>query len=333
MMTVLLARSGVMTKTIKDGAIARNYNAGKFYRVRHADVGSFADMTRALDKASGIPEAGIIRGDLLPGVNPDNCRRLCNKAEHGDAVTFGPAPRRWIGIDQDQIEEPAGLDFASHPEEGVEHAIGLLPEPFHDASCWWQATSGGGVKPGINVRLWFWFNRLVSDSECKGWLKPFGADVSIYQPVGIHYVAAPIILSGPDPMARRQGVRRGLDDTVEVPAELPRVETVEPIHVEVVLKDLSETEQRRIAAAIKNSPVAREIWAGERDYPDRSSRHFAFIGGLLRAGIHDFEGWQELIAFAVLKLDQKLGIDTSKATRPDYIGRTIGAVLARETAR
>jgi len=70
----------------------------------------------------------------------------------------------------------------------------------------------------------------------------------------------------------------------------------------------------------------------ERDYPDRSSRHFAFIGGLLRAGIHDFEDWQELIAFAVVKLDQKLGIDTSKATRPDYIGRTIGAVLARETS-
>jgi hypothetical protein len=134
-------------------------------------------------------------------------------------------------------------------------------------------------------------------------------------------------------MARRFGVRQGLEDMVEVPAELPVVETVEAAHVDVVLRDLSADEQRRIAAAIKNSPVAREIWNGERDYLDRSTRHFAFIGGLLRAGIHDFEDWQELIAFAVVKLDQKLGVDTSKATRPDYIGRTIGAVLARETAR
>jgi hypothetical protein len=331
-MTVLLARSGFMAKTIADGKIARGYNAGKFYRVRHADVAGFPDMVRVLEKASGIPEACVIRGELLPNADPENCRRLSNQAEHGDAVTFTAKPRRWLAIDVDGCSEPAGLDFARDPEEGVEHVIGELPDEFHDAICWWQATGSAGTKPGINCRLWFHLSRPVSDAECKGWLQYAPADRALYGPVQPHYVAAPIILSGSDPMALRQGVRQGLDNTVQVPAELPKVETVEPIHVEVALKDLSEDEQRRIAAAIKNSPVAREIWAGERHYPDRSSRHFAFIGGLLRAGIHDFDDWQELIAFAVLKLDQKLGIDTSKATRPDYIGRTIGAVLARETA-
>jgi hypothetical protein len=332
-MTVLLARSGVMAKTISDRAVVRGYNAGKFYRVRNADVGGFAVMRRVLEKAAGIPEACIIRGELLPNADPENSRRLSNRAEHGDGVTFAAKPRQWLAIDADGCPEPAGLDFATDPEEGVEHVIGLLPDEFADAACWWQATSSAGIKLGVNVRLWFWLSRPVSDGECKGWLQHAPADRALYNPVQPHYVAAPIILSGSDPTARRFGVRQGLDDTVEVPAELPVVETVEPIHVEVALKDLTEDEQRRIAVAIKNSPVAREIWAGERDYPDRSSRHFAFIGGLLRAGIHDFEDWQELIAFAVVKLDQKLGVDTSKATRPDYIGRTIGAVLARETAR
>ena len=332
-MTVLLARSGFMTKSIADGAIVRGYNAGRFYRVRHAGVASFTDMVRVLEKASGIPEAGIIRGDLLPGMGTESVRRLSNRSKHGDGVTFAAAARQWLGIDMDAVPEPAGLDFATDPEEGVEHVIGLLPDAFADASCWWQATSSGGIKPGINCRLWYWLSRPIEDGECKGWLGSHGADTSIYQPVGIHYVAAPLVMSGPDPMARRQGVRQGLDDTVEVPAELPKVEAIEPIHVDVALKDLTEGEQRRIAAAIKNSPVAYEIWTGERDYPDRSTRHFAFIGALLRGGIHEnVEDWQELIAFAVVKLDQKLGIDTSKATRPDYIGRTIGAVLARETA-
>ena len=332
-MTALLARSGVMAKTISDGAVVRGYNAGKFYCTRTADVSGFADMRRVLEKAAGIPDACIIRGEPLPGIDLENARRLSNRAEHGDAVTFVAKPRQWLGIDTDECPEPAGLDFATDPEEGVEHVIGLLPDEFADAVCWWQATGSAGIKPGINVRLWYWLSRAVSDGECKGWLQHAPADRALYNPVQPHYVAAPIILSGLDPMARRFGVRQGLDDTVEVPAELPVVETVEPIHVDVVLRDLSADEQRRIAAAIKNSPVAREIWNGERDYPDRSSRHFAFIGGLLRAGIHDFEDWQELIAFAVVKLDQKLGVDTSKATRPDYIGRTIGAVLARETAR
>ena len=330
MMTVLLARSGVMTKTIKDGVVIRGYSGGRFYRVRHADVAGFPDMVRVLERASGIPQACIIRGELLPNVDPENCRRLSNRAEHGDAVTFAPKPRQWLAIDVDGCPEPAGLDFARDPEEGVEHVIGLLPDEFADTSCWWQATGSAGIKPGINCRLWFWSSRPVSDAEAKGWLQHAPADRALYSPVQPHYVAAPIILSGPDPMARRQGVRQGLDDTVEVPAELPKIEAVEPVRVDVALKDLSADEQRRVAAAIKNSPVAREIWTGERDYDDRSSRHFAFIGALLRGGIHDFEDWQELIAFAVVKLDQKLGIDTSKATRPDYIGRTIGAVLARE---
>jgi hypothetical protein len=332
-MTVLLARSGFMTKSIADGAVVRGYNAGTFYRVRHAGVASFTDMVCVLEKASGIPEAGIIRGDLLPDMGTESVRRLSNRAKHGDDVTFAAAARQWLGIDMDAVPEPAGLDFATDPEEGVEHVIGHLPDEFADASCWWQATSSGGIKAGINCRLWYWLSRPIEDTECKGWLRPFGADCSIYNPAAIHYVAAPIILSGPDPMARRQGVRQGLEDTIEVPAELPKIETVEPIHVDVVLKDLSQLEQRRVAAAIKNSPVAREIWNGERDYPDRSTRHFAFIGGLIRAGICDFddcEDWPELVAFAVVKLDQKLGIATSKATRPDYIGRTIGAVLARE---
>lgn len=331
-MTVLLARSGFMTKTIADGKITRGYDDAKHFRVRVADVDSFADMKRVLDKASGIPEACVIRGEPLPGINMENARRLSNRAKHGDAVTFEAKPRRALAIDVDTLPEPAGLDFATDPEEGVEHVIGRLPDAFHDSDCWWQATAGGGIKPGINVRLWYFLSRAIDDAECKGWLQHAPADRALYNPVQPHYVAAPRITSGPDPMARRQGVRKGLDDTVEVPAELPRIEAPEPIHVDVVLKDLSETEQRRIAAAIKNSPVAREIWSGARNYTDRSARHFAFIGALIRAEIYDFEDWQELIAFAVVKLDQKLGIDTSKATRPGYIGQTIGAVLARETA-
>ena len=52
-------------------------------------------------------------------------------------------------------------------------------------------------------------------------------DRSIYTPVAPHYMADPVSSAGmADPMIRRHGVRRGLDDMVEVPAgrEVPALE-------------------------------------------------------------------------------------------------------------
>ena len=105
----------------------------------------------------------------------------------------------------------ACLTFAAEPEDGVEHVLGLLPEPFAEASCWWQATGSAGIKPGIRCRLWFWLSRPVSDGEAKGWLAGCPVDRSLFTPVALHYTAPPILAPGtPDPVVRRSGVRRGL---------------------------------------------------------------------------------------------------------------------------
>ena len=120
-----------------------------------------------------------------------------------------------LQLDIDDVPEPDCLTFAAEPEAGVEHVLELLPEPFADASCWWQATSSAGLKPGIRCRLWFWLSRPVSDGEAKGWLARHPVDRSIFTPVAPHYMAPPILAPGmADPVIRRCGVRHGLDDTV-----------------------------------------------------------------------------------------------------------------------
>jgi hypothetical protein len=323
------------TKVIENRTVVRDYNCGQRFSVEEIPVSSFDEMAGTLDRISRDPRRFVIRGRPLPGIDRSwHSRRSAEK--WGATRAYESCARRWLGIDVDSVAEPAGLDFAQEPEEGVEHVIGLLPDPFSDVSCLWQCTSSAGIKPGIRCRLWFWLSRPVSDAQCKGWLP--GApvvDSSIYQPVGVHYTAPRIIRSGPDPVARRQGIRRGLDDTVEVPAELPRGRSRAAAPVTLTGADLDETQRKRLAGMIRGTRTAWAIWNGERTYSDRSRKHFAFTGALLKAGIFDGfnDDWQDMLAFALVRLAEHHGEDMGKASRRDYLEMTIGNAIADEAAK
>ena len=274
--------------------------------------------------------AAVVRGRLLPHADPARCRRLSDRAAHGDAVTFAPALRRWLALDVDGVPEPLCLTFAAEPEAGVEHVLGMLPEPFADASCWWQATSSAGIKPGIRCRLWFWLSRPVSDGEAKGWMAGHPVDRSLFTPVALHYTAAPILAAGmPDPVIRRSGVRRGLSDLVEVPGELPLVATIAASPVSLDAAELTAADLEALALAALRSRAARAIWTGERSFPDRSTGHFAFAAALARAGCTD----PDTLHRALIAYDRRRGHDTGKILRADYARRTIAAALAAEKGR
>ena len=152
-LTVLRCKGGgyQATKTSADRRIVKPYDCGYFFSVVQVPVASFDDVAGALDHVSRDYRRFVLRGEPLPTINRNHdVRRYIEKP--GRHATYAPAARRSLGIDVDGVAEPAGLDFATDPEGGVEHVIGLLPGPFADSSCWWQATSGGGIKPGVNVR-------------------------------------------------------------------------------------------------------------------------------------------------------------------------------------
>ena len=200
----------------------------------------------------------------------------------------------------------------------------LLPDPFQEASCWWQATSGAGIKPGIRCRLWFKLSRDIADGEAKGWLAGYPVDSSIFCAVTPHYTAAPILGPGvADPVARRHGSRQGLVDTVEVPDEL---QAVAPIAREAVVLDGAELSDNAIAAltaAVRASPTVRDIWTGRRTYPDRSRAHLALASALARAGCRD----PDVIAAVIPQYAQRAGHDVAKASRSAYLARTISTAL------
>ena len=332
-LTVLRSRDGVLTKRIwMSGASyhVEPFSAGTWYSVRSMPLASFADLVAALDDVSGDHGCAVIRGALLPHVDPGRCRRLSDRARHGDAVTFAPAARLWLALDVDGVPEPDCLTFAAEPESGVEHVLGLLPPEFVEASCWWQATGSAGIKPGIRCRLWFWLSHPVSDAEAKGWLRGHPVDPSLYSPVTPHYTAAPILAPGVrDPMIRRSGVRQGLADTVEVPAVLPEVHALAATPVMLDGAEPTEADLAALAAAVRRSATARAIWTGQRTYPDRSRAHLALASALARAGCRD----PDTLHRALIAYDQRHGRDLSKILRPDYAARTLAAALAAGAAQ
>lgn len=333
-LTVLCAHSGVLTKRVShtaDGWQITPYADAKHFAVRSAPIAGFAKLAETLTMLTNYPRCAVIRGEPLPGTDLERCRRLLHPCrESGDAATFAPAPRRWLAIDFDSVPEPAALVFAAEPEDAVEHVLGLLPEPFADVSCWWQATGSAGVKPGIRVRTWHWLSRPLDDAEAKGWLAPCPVDRTLYGAVTLHYTASPILAQGTsNPVARRFGVRQAPDEVVEVPAVLPRIEQPRPVEVTISGHELSDDALVALGAAVRRSGLAQAIWTGERAYPDRSGRHHAFGCELARAGVRD----ARTLAAALVALDEHLGVDLGKISRPDYLARTVGSILAAEGGR
>ena len=226
-LTVLRGR-GYATKVHRldrdDKLVSTAYSAGSTFACFPLPYDGFDSFVQVVETVATDPYAFIIRGTLKPGIDPASVgRRYKDKRDKTGAITapamFDPAAPNVLFLDVDGITEPAGTNFRLDTEECVEHVIGLLPECFHDASCWWQATSSAGIKPGIRLRLAVMLNRPLGDAEAKNLLADSPVDLSLYNPVQVHYVARPIFKGGAvDPMPRRSGVRRGLSDVVELPA-------------------------------------------------------------------------------------------------------------------
>src|SRR5205085_965812 len=70
----------------------------------------------------------------------------------------------------------------------------------------------------LRLHLWFQLSRPITSGQARVWLRDSPVDRTIYTPVQAHYTADPVFIDGVrDPVRRRRGLRRGLEDLVEVP--------------------------------------------------------------------------------------------------------------------
>jgi hypothetical protein len=230
LLTILRTEGGLATKQIrpepKTGKlIVTGYGRAKHFSVREQPVDDLISLSVVLADLARASLCFAIRGAALPGINRARCRRLRYPDPHtGDAARFTDAPRHWFAVDLDKLACPVTVDPLAEPADAVEYLIGLLPPELYDASCWWQWTSSQSL-PGhaetLSARLWFWSVDPISDAELTRWSRSANQragfrliDPCLYRAIQPHYTAAPIFAGMRDPLPRRHGVRRGLDDAV-----------------------------------------------------------------------------------------------------------------------
>lgn len=182
---------------------------------------SLFDRLSALEGARGHY---VLRGSLREGVDGTKAhRRLCNADKHGEATTYEDADRRWVMLDVDGLEWPAGLEDGDGATVAGMLRL-MLPDCFQGAGMVWQwsASAGVGGWGKVKMHMWFWLDRAVCSASWRDWFKrdPSGlVDNAVFNPVQAHYTAAPVFEDGlEDPVAVRTGIVEG--PVVTVPRAL-----------------------------------------------------------------------------------------------------------------
>jgi len=214
-----------------------SYQAGAWFTPSVYPVSTLAGLVDVLEQVQHDPQAFVVRGDLAPNVvaavaAADEARRADPRAplhrirrrkhmKNGVDPSLVEVARRWVMIDVDDWPLPGWGDLVDDPETAIDTAIHeLLPEAFHDAACWWQLSSSAGFAAGyLKVHLFFWLSEPATNLHLKAVLKQHapGVDTAPFNAAQPHYIAAPIIEGGHDPLPRRTGWRQGIESEVVLP--------------------------------------------------------------------------------------------------------------------
>jgi putative DNA primase/helicase len=204
-----------------------SYQAGARFHPEEHPVASLRDLVALLERVSRDRRAFIVRGALAPWVHdalahdPDLLIRRRKLKRADDEPSLLEMACHWLMVDIDGFPLRSCDDLADDPESAIEHAITeLLPPEFHDAECWWQLSAAAGFSVGVlKVHLFFWLSEPADNLHIKAVLRQHapGVDRSPFNAAQPHYIAAPVIEGGLDPIPRRTGWRKGAEAVVTLP--------------------------------------------------------------------------------------------------------------------
>jgi putative DNA primase/helicase len=139
-------------------------------------------------------------------------------------------------FDLDSVPIPAGYEGQLVSEAMVRAAVReIFPQQFHDATLIWQFSASQGIKAGLRLRLWFWFDRAVTCQQMKAWVYSLAGakdsvggrstlgppkaplDTVMYRPAQPIYTADPQFKDGaanPVLYGDRMGLSRGVTEQV-----------------------------------------------------------------------------------------------------------------------
>ena len=210
----------------EDGIVGKeDYCNAKHFSVFHRTVSNIQELSMLLSDLEGVSNNGIIRGALKDGVEPkETLRRLVN---------FSDMPRYFMCVDVDELPCPDFCDPLTEPAETViDYIIGHLPSEFHDASYHYQFSSSFGTEgltgngtfgQTLKAHIWFILDQPRTCEELHRWAQAVNdaagfklVDVSLYNPVQMHYVSRPHFDGLLDPVKERSGFVERENDVVAI---------------------------------------------------------------------------------------------------------------------
>ena len=222
--SVLYARHPVVMakRWLPDGQITP-YDNAKLFKLKPRAVNNIHELSSLLSQLEKRSNACVIRGEY---VGDEQAAGVLG-AEYQDGFVmrrrdvFKDRPSRMLLVEVDNYK-PLLSDPVTEPVESIsEYVTEHLPACFHGASYHWQLSNSAGHaknKGVLKAHIWFWLDTPYNSDTLRLWGKSLGGvlDVSVFNPVQVHYTAAPVFSDGAsDPVPVRSGFEQGeLGDSV-----------------------------------------------------------------------------------------------------------------------
>ena len=185
--TVAQACHGVLTKRFLADSSVVPYSLIKHYNFFEEEITCLYDLYLLCNKLLEKPRCAIIRSRIKDLNNRRGVRRLCN----GDDATLILQDCHWFALDIDNFDVCTG-DLAADADTAVLE----LPTCFRNIEYFAVASASYGVKPGINLRLFFWNKYPISNTNLKKVMSRSICDASLFNPIQLIYTARPIFEDG-----------------------------------------------------------------------------------------------------------------------------------------
>jgi hypothetical protein len=217
-------RSQLATKIVHADGKETPYSLVKYFHYKYCELDSLDDFAKiALTWLADEPNRFIIRGQLKPGLRGPQRRLLYPK--DNEPATIDCPPRRWIPLDIDGVEVPAGLGAPDKLAEAAYHIRdNILPSYFRGVRCVASATASTGRKGPCTARLRLFFElaEAADNNALWNWVEGLSArnifiDPSVMRAMQPIYTARPWFRGCKDPVPEwgRMRVLDGYEDQLE----------------------------------------------------------------------------------------------------------------------
>jgi putative DNA primase/helicase len=186
MITIIKADKDLCKKTDGKGGLLPYQNAF-LYESETQNVKSIEEFSALLTELENRPRHGILRDEPL-----ENSRGRRTKER------YKLVPREWLLLDHDAPAPQGCPDYVQSPDEAFSWMVDNHWQFLKGVGVHWQLGNSAGVVPASEKMSWhLWV--LLDTPVCNAsrWLGAHGFDVSMTNPVQIHYTASPMGVNVP----------------------------------------------------------------------------------------------------------------------------------------